>query len=62
MFTCKLAHPLSIPSSIPLILFPDKSKIRKLTSDRNSGVENIGLSESPKTLSLNRNSSRIFLK
>lgn len=59
-FTCKLSHPLKMPSSIPLIMFPDRSRIRKLVNVRNSGVENIGLRESPRKLSPNRRSSKIF--
>lgn len=41
-----------MPSSIDLILFPDKCRTRKLDSECNSDVEKMGFSESPNKLSV----------
>ena len=48
-----------MPSSMALILLPDKSNNRKLLSAWNSIVEKMGFNESPNKLSVNRSSVNV---
>jgi hypothetical protein len=57
--TSSLVHPFKIPSSIALILLPDRSSRRRLLSAWNSMVEKIGFNESPNKLSVNRSSINV---
>lgn len=57
--TSSLVHPFKIPSSIALILLPERSNSLRLVSAWNSMVEKIGLSESPNKLSVNRSSINV---
>lgn len=59
VLTCRLLHPSKIPSSIALIPFPLKSRSCRFFRPRNSLVENMGFSVSPKRLSANRSSRRV---
>lgn len=58
-FTFNFVHPFKMPSSMALILLPDKSNTSKLLSAWNSTVEKIGFSESPNRLSVNRTSINV---